>query len=1030
MIGGRKKNSFSSNKLKITTISLFALVVVFSLGIIPALAVQTGLEYGTYTGLSTQDIRITIMKVVRIFLGLVGIIALIIILYGGFIWMTSAGNAEKIEQAKRILRNAIIGLVIIFSAFSIVSFIINVLEGALIPGGPPGGGGPPYGCENCGHLGSGIIESVYPAPLSREVPRDTIIIVTFKEKINPESIMDVAQGTVCSEGATNPCANKNLAVSGGKPNIRIYKQAEGDDTTLEANQVIAASEDMKTYIFTPVAPLGDSANRYWYAVKLTNDISRDSNNESAFPGAGNYFAWSFEVGTKLDLIPPQTSNVFPVPDNEVDDYSVVAGAQAQGTITLTKQPNINQEAAATLITQCNDTQDNNGDGQVDLADSSCGQENDITPEGDPNDSIISFDGSYNGPYQGTLTLTVDGNFANLNASWNPANPNGADSYPIESATQRVEIGSGLSVTFQETAGTNARGKSFSIQLIPQSSADTLQIAATIYRFVNSLTPGETEINVTASSGSSINLNTLAQNIASKIDSQTQNPDMQALASGAVVTLKAQLAGRAGNFINVASTGNWAAIQYPTIQGRDETLTASPRDKADQPRNAIIKVDFNEGVLPTEVAGVVEVNDLNADGVGAVPSFSNITVQVDLNDNGVFEEDEYVAGSFSQSNQYKTVEFISLRPCQDSSGNEIKNSCGEPVYCLPVNPSNDYIKYQVTIKAGKLRTCSDDNQCAGLRYESGLLTEECKDITPSYPGPVCASEGGVFYLKAASPPEGVVDLSSNSFDGNKDTYTQGPQSQSSAEPYSLNSPAISDGDDLVWTFFIKNKVDLQPPTILDISPKVGGVGSSVASPIGATFNKILQSSSVKPGGGYFDGKCSCNNKPDCPNDDQDCINNLCINQNDNQLYCGNDNQCGRNQTCQTKKYVSLYDNSVRPVAWWVSNRGEDIRMCLSDAYLYRQCSSDSDCGGGTCGLQDGYADRSLVQINHTAFFESTQYSAEMASGIQDIYQNCFMPGKGPTDEICDPWPGGSGCCPVGLANPYCCNGIPSNQSCSQ
>jgi hypothetical protein len=44
--------------------------------------------------------------------------------------MTSAGNPEQIDKAKRILRNAAIGLVIILSAFSIVSFIINALENA------------------------------------------------------------------------------------------------------------------------------------------------------------------------------------------------------------------------------------------------------------------------------------------------------------------------------------------------------------------------------------------------------------------------------------------------------------------------------------------------------------------------------------------------------------------------------------------------------------------------------------------------------------------------------------------------------------------------------------------------------------------------------------------------------------------------------------------------------------------------------------------------------------------------------------
>jgi len=117
-----------------TTIICLTLVVLFLALAPPILATtpdQFGLDYGTYTGLSTQDIRVTIMNIVRVILGFVGIIAILIIIYAGYLWMTSAGNPEQIDKAKKTLRNAAIGLVIIFSAFSIVSFIIGMLEGGL-----------------------------------------------------------------------------------------------------------------------------------------------------------------------------------------------------------------------------------------------------------------------------------------------------------------------------------------------------------------------------------------------------------------------------------------------------------------------------------------------------------------------------------------------------------------------------------------------------------------------------------------------------------------------------------------------------------------------------------------------------------------------------------------------------------------------------------------------------------------------------------------------------------------------------------
>src|SRR3989338_7761878 len=52
----------------------------------------------------------TIVKIINIGLGLLGIIALGIVLYGGFVYMTSGGSEEKITQAKKILVNGTIGL--------------------------------------------------------------------------------------------------------------------------------------------------------------------------------------------------------------------------------------------------------------------------------------------------------------------------------------------------------------------------------------------------------------------------------------------------------------------------------------------------------------------------------------------------------------------------------------------------------------------------------------------------------------------------------------------------------------------------------------------------------------------------------------------------------------------------------------------------------------------------------------------------------------------------------------------------------
>ena len=80
--------------------------------------------------LGRQDLRVTIARIINVFLGLLGIIAVSLLIYGGFIYMTSQGNEEKISQARKIMINSAIGLAIIMSAFAITRFVMNRLSEA------------------------------------------------------------------------------------------------------------------------------------------------------------------------------------------------------------------------------------------------------------------------------------------------------------------------------------------------------------------------------------------------------------------------------------------------------------------------------------------------------------------------------------------------------------------------------------------------------------------------------------------------------------------------------------------------------------------------------------------------------------------------------------------------------------------------------------------------------------------------------------------------------------------------------------
>ena len=86
-----------------------------------------GLSYGGKTGLGSTDVRTTIAMIIKVAMGLLGIVAVVIILIGGFKWMTAGGNEEQVGEAKKWIFSGVIGLAIILSAYALASFIINQL---------------------------------------------------------------------------------------------------------------------------------------------------------------------------------------------------------------------------------------------------------------------------------------------------------------------------------------------------------------------------------------------------------------------------------------------------------------------------------------------------------------------------------------------------------------------------------------------------------------------------------------------------------------------------------------------------------------------------------------------------------------------------------------------------------------------------------------------------------------------------------------------------------------------------------------
>jgi len=67
--------------------------------------------------------------VINSVLGVVGSLALVMFIYGGITWMLSGGNPERVTKGKQILIWATLGIIIIFTAYALVRFVLTTVTG-------------------------------------------------------------------------------------------------------------------------------------------------------------------------------------------------------------------------------------------------------------------------------------------------------------------------------------------------------------------------------------------------------------------------------------------------------------------------------------------------------------------------------------------------------------------------------------------------------------------------------------------------------------------------------------------------------------------------------------------------------------------------------------------------------------------------------------------------------------------------------------------------------------------------------------
>jgi len=87
-----------------------------------------GIESPFSSSLTTGDAVVNrVFQIINVIGGVAALIAVLFIIYGGFLYITSAGDDEKVKQAQGTITGSVIGLAIVFLARLIIGFVLSLV---------------------------------------------------------------------------------------------------------------------------------------------------------------------------------------------------------------------------------------------------------------------------------------------------------------------------------------------------------------------------------------------------------------------------------------------------------------------------------------------------------------------------------------------------------------------------------------------------------------------------------------------------------------------------------------------------------------------------------------------------------------------------------------------------------------------------------------------------------------------------------------------------------------------------------------
>lgn len=122
-------------RIKKLGLPIFSLIICGLLISLPVFGADNSLNYlknaVAGTGLDKNPgLSVFIGNVVEFILGFLGLVFLVIIVYAGVIWTTAQGDTKKVDKAKDMLKNGVMGLAIVFAAYAVEFFVVSSLASA------------------------------------------------------------------------------------------------------------------------------------------------------------------------------------------------------------------------------------------------------------------------------------------------------------------------------------------------------------------------------------------------------------------------------------------------------------------------------------------------------------------------------------------------------------------------------------------------------------------------------------------------------------------------------------------------------------------------------------------------------------------------------------------------------------------------------------------------------------------------------------------------------------------------------------